>query len=159
MNNAVFVYGSLLRGLGNHGILAHAEQDGRALFVAEAETAEPFAMVSFGAFPGLIDAGDHRERVTGEVWIVDDATLARLDQLEGNGHFYTRQLRPVGDVMAWVYLLPAEQLAGRPRVAGGSWRAFVDADSPRLSGSEPVEYDDHEDEGDDGIVFVEDGEG
>lgn len=152
MTHAVFVYGSLLRGLWNHGILARAQECGQAHFIGEIETKEAFAMVSFGAFPGLIDGGSKRERVTGEVWVVDDATLEQLDQLEGNGRFYTRQLRPVGagDVMAWIYLLPKSQLGGRPRVRGGSWRAFVDADDPS-----PVEYDE-DDESDDGAVFVED---
>lgn len=158
MTNAthtVFVYGSLLRGLGNHGLIARHAARGGAVFMGEAETRDPYAMISFGAFPGVVDGGENPERVTGEVWIVDDLALAELDRLEGNGRFYTRKRIVVGDALiAWCYLLPSDYL-DHPRVMGGSWRAFVTGES--MVDESAVAYDNGADEEDDGsIVYIED---
>lgn len=93
----VFVYGSLKRGFGNHPVI----QDGS--FIDEAITSEPsYEMFCMGGFPGVVH-GD--KLISGEVYAVDDLVLERLDRLEGNGSFYTREVVDTTIGPAWVYLL------------------------------------------------------
>ena len=86
----VFVYGSLKRGFGNHDLLAKSK------FHGSLNTAEDcYHMNSLGAFPAVTTVSDDCENgysISGELYTVDSATLRKLDQLEGNGSFYTRQL-------------------------------------------------------------------
>jgi len=113
----VFVYGSLLRGMGNHGFLE------RSRFVRSARTALGYRMYSLGAFPGV--ARDVGGQVLGEVFDVDGATLARLDRLEGHPHFYMRSVIALEDgERVETYLIPLETVAPhRAVVATGDWRA------------------------------------
>jgi gamma-glutamylcyclotransferase (GGCT)/AIG2-like uncharacterized protein YtfP len=115
----VFVYGTLKRGCSNHHFLA-----GQA-FLGEARTAPGFTLFELNGFPGMVAVADDREGVSGEVWSVDDATLIRLDELEGTAEgLYRREavplLAPFGHeaVNAYVY---ARSIEGR-RKAGSSWR-------------------------------------
>ena len=115
-STAVFVYGTLLQGEGNHDLLA------RARFVGPGRTAPRFALHDLGAFPGLVDGGEHA--VEGEVYIVRPDTLARLDQLEGHPRFYRRAPIALEDgSTVETYLLPRNRVEGRPVIASGSWRA------------------------------------
>lgn len=80
----VFVYGSLKKGFGNHGLLSQSE------FLGEAETCDSrFKMVSLGSFPGVYDVGN--DRIKGEIYAVDHYTLRNLDRLESEGSFYSRR--------------------------------------------------------------------
>ena len=112
----VFVYGSLKSGFQNHRYLAAAEPLGTGRSVPR------YYMVNLQAYPAIVDA--HRTSfrpaspgsVSGELYSVDDATLAALDHLEGHPRYYVRRLCRVllGDagnersVMAWIYEMPAE---------------------------------------------------
>ena len=121
----VFVYGSLLRGLGNHALLMRHQ----AAFLGEAFTEEAtFSMVSLGAFPAICWGGC--QRIKGEVYQVDDAGIAALDRLEGTPSFYKRERIAVvldGErVMVWTYLL-ASGNSYRSPVPGGDWRAHIAA--------------------------------
>lgn len=110
----VFVYGTLLTGQSNHALL-HG-----CTLVRAARTQACFELVDLGAFPGLVAGGT--VAVAGEVYAVDETTLARLDRLEGHPHFYERKtirLEDGEEVMA--YLLPAEEVEGLPRIASGDW--------------------------------------
>ena len=71
----VFVYGTLKRGFRNHRFLE------AAAYVGEAYTVKAYRMLD-GRFPVLRDAGPHPQPVAGEVYDVDDGTLAKLDELE-----------------------------------------------------------------------------
>jgi gamma-glutamylcyclotransferase (GGCT)/AIG2-like uncharacterized protein YtfP len=73
----LFVYGTLKRGGSNHAFLAGQR------FLGAARTAPGFTLFSLGSYPGLVAAPDDSAGVTGELWSVDDACLARLDVLEG----------------------------------------------------------------------------
>ena len=122
MAHLVFVYGSLLRGLGNHRVIADGE------LLGEGVTDANYHMVSLGGFPGVIEDG--KTAIVGELYRVSDATLRGLDQLEGNGSFYTRVQRTITLTdgrtrTAWIYLLPAERgyLDNDP-VETGSWREY-----------------------------------
>jgi gamma-glutamylcyclotransferase (GGCT)/AIG2-like uncharacterized protein YtfP len=148
MTHTVFVYGSLLSGLGNHGLLQR--HDARAL--GNGRTADAFTMISLGAFPGVIEKGD--TAIEGELYEVDDDGVAGLDMLEGNGSFYTREQKLIrtdgGTVVAWIYLLPPRYLEEREDVvASGNWR---DAQPVARNWHDTVEVgsdDDAEDEDDD----------
>lgn len=112
----IFVYGSLLSGEPNHRVLA------RAALVAEAVTEPRFALHDLGAFPGMVDGGEHA--IAGEVYTVDGDTLAALDRLEGVPRFYQRAPIPLADgTIAETYLLTRAQVEGRPVIANGCWRA------------------------------------
>jgi gamma-glutamylaminecyclotransferase len=100
--HAVFVYGTLKRGFTNYTrYLGVAETFGKASFIGNAKTVEHFPMVvrspnppvSSGA-PLLMDVPGVGNHVLGEVFVVDDTTLAALDLLEGvnTGRYYKRQL-------------------------------------------------------------------
>ena len=75
MPTRVFVYGTLLAGEPNHRLLA------RARLVTEARTKPAFELRDLGSSPRLVRGGAHA--VAGEVYEVDEATLAALDRLEG----------------------------------------------------------------------------
>ena len=68
-------------------------------------------MNSLGAFPAVTTVSDDSENgysISGELYTVDSATLRKLDQLEGNGSFYTRQLVRIDSPVikeAWIYLM------------------------------------------------------
>jgi gamma-glutamylcyclotransferase (GGCT)/AIG2-like uncharacterized protein YtfP len=81
----VFVYGTLKRGIHNHRLLEKSQ------FIGEAFTVEKFRMYNVG-FP-IIHESDHPDAksVFGEVYDVDDETLARLDSLEAEGKMYDRK--------------------------------------------------------------------
>jgi gamma-glutamylcyclotransferase (GGCT)/AIG2-like uncharacterized protein YtfP len=85
----LFVYGTLRKGGENHALLEHAR------FVGAATTAERYALFVDG-IPFLASMPPVH-RVRGEVYAVDDATLARLDELEGHPRWYER--RPVTVVL------------------------------------------------------------
>jgi gamma-glutamylaminecyclotransferase len=112
----VFVYGSLLAGEPNHGVLRGAT------LIAEARTAAEFALHDLGAFPGMVAGG--ADVIAGEIYEVDDDTLAALDRLEGHPRFYRRTPITLADgTLVETYLLTRAQVEGRPVVASGSWRA------------------------------------
>jgi gamma-glutamylcyclotransferase (GGCT)/AIG2-like uncharacterized protein YtfP len=97
----VFVYGTLMRGHGNHRIL----QEFNATFIGEARTLAPYMML-YAGIPYVIhaeDYGDHMEThpVKGEVYEVDKAGLQRLDRLEGYrpGREYNHYTREEIDVL------------------------------------------------------------
>jgi gamma-glutamylaminecyclotransferase len=74
----VFVYGTLKRGLSNHGWLKGQE------FAGEARTEARYRMYDLGGYPGMVVAEAGKgERIEGEVWEVDEAALRGLDVLEG----------------------------------------------------------------------------
>ena len=74
MNN-VFVYGTLLSGQGNNRLLGDSPCAGKGYI-------NGYRMYSLGGFPAIV-AAHTAERVEGEVYVVDDETLDRLDMLEG----------------------------------------------------------------------------
>lgn len=113
----VFVYGTLLAGEANHGLLATAQ-----LVASIARTEAAFELRDLGSFPGLVAGGEHA--VVGEVYEVDAPTLIALDHLEDHPTFYLRtQVVLEGGLEVWTYLLPRAQVEGCPIIASGDWRA------------------------------------
>jgi gamma-glutamylaminecyclotransferase len=112
----VFTYGTLLRGESNHDLLL------RARFVAEARTEPCFELFDLGPFPAMSTGGE--TAVVGEIYAVDDATLARLDHLEGHPRLYQRtQIRLEGGQEVQTYLMERFRMRGRARIRSGDWRA------------------------------------
>ena len=100
----VFVYGSLKSGFGNHRLL----EDSNAEFLGTTYTKDTnFLMFSFGAFPAVVKNEEFGYgAVEGELYLVDQITMFKLDMLEGNGTFYTRELVELDDgSKAWMYLI------------------------------------------------------
>lgn len=117
MNNEkklAFVYGSLLRGFGNHRVIEGAK------FLGEHVTDGKFTMVSLSSFPGVIENGD--TAIIGEVYEVTDEIFSRLDMLEGYPTFYGRKQIKTAYGDAWIYLLPNSYLTNHSKVASGNWR-------------------------------------
>lgn len=116
MITRVFVYGTLLAGEANHGLLA------RARFVGAARTPAGYALHDLGAYPAMIAGGG--DAIVGEVYDVDAATLQALDELEDHPTYYQRTVIALADgAPAATYLLSATDVAGHAVIASGSWRA------------------------------------
>lgn len=119
MSGLLFVYGTLQRGRVNHGQLAGQR------FVGPARTVPGFRLYDLGGYPGLGPFPEAVTGVTGEVWAVDAAALARLDAFEGVGEgLYRRgpvalQSPYVGEAVEAYF--PVADVSGRP-VVGETWR-------------------------------------
>lgn len=126
VHQQVFVYGTLLRGEVNHGLLRGAR------WLGEHRTQACYTMYALGAYPGVTRGG--RTAVSGQVFRVDGAGLRRLDRLEDYPRLYDRQLIQTPYGRAWIYLYRGD-LRDRPVIAGGDWRSFAaDPDSFRSAG-------------------------
>lgn len=80
----VFVYGTLKRGFCNHYLLENQK------FLGTTRTAPQFDIFAFdksNPFPIMTEG---TERVSGEVYEVDDTAIKRLDVLESEGRLYHR---------------------------------------------------------------------
>jgi gamma-glutamylaminecyclotransferase len=122
LRTRVFVYGTLLAGECNHRHLVNAR------LVAEVKTEPAFRLYDLGPFPGLVAVGS--DAVIGEVYEVEEPTLAMLDQLEGHPRFYVRKSIVLeSGALVQTYLLMPHQVVGRPIIASGSWRAHTEGTS------------------------------
>ena len=100
--NKVFVYGSLKQGHGNNRFLSNSNFIGKGITLDD-----DFKMISLGGFPGIIDGNN---RIVGELYEIDDEVFQSIDSLEGNGHFYKRELVDImlldgKNYKAWIYIL------------------------------------------------------
>jgi gamma-glutamylcyclotransferase len=76
MKTIIFVYGTLRQNYHNHAYLNTAN------FLGEAKTQDKFVMHFNGRIP-FVSESQSISQIMGEVYEVDDLTLARLDELEG----------------------------------------------------------------------------
>jgi gamma-glutamylaminecyclotransferase len=112
----IFVYGSLLSGEANHAHL------GSSRSLGPARTHPSYTLVDLGPYPALLDEGT--TAVVGELYDVDDATRAALDEFEGHPTYYRRGAVRIAsheglDVEAYFLLGGA---AGALAIPGGDWR-------------------------------------
>jgi gamma-glutamylaminecyclotransferase len=115
----VFVYGSLLRGLSNHVLLAQAR------FLGEARTKNQYALY-LDYFPKVIQ-DEPVSPIVGELYLVDGPTLALLDDLEDHPFEYRREQVIVimddgAETRAWIYFHPQ---SGGYLVTGGDLLAWL----------------------------------
>jgi len=116
MNKTIlFIYGSLKRGQKSHHFLADQE------FRGEASTMPLYRLHGLGWHPGMVLDQDAGLDVQGELWAVDDATLAKLDEYEGVPSWFVREDVAVRDCFETVqaYLFNGSVPEGAP--TGGSW--------------------------------------
>jgi gamma-glutamylaminecyclotransferase len=111
----LFVYGTLLKGEANHGLLAKSQ------FVGQAKTNPEYTLVDLGAYPAMVEGG--QTAILGEVYRIEEQTLLRLDRLEGHPHYYTRKtIELEGGMNAEAYVLDQSRYRGSTLIAGGDWR-------------------------------------
>ncbi len=111
----VFVYGTLMRGEHHHDKLAHAT------FLGARSTLPAYDLVRIDYYPALLPGGS--TSVTGELFRVDDATLARLDELEEVPTYYLRASIELTDgSTALTYLMPRERAVGAKPIPSGDFR-------------------------------------
>jgi len=96
----LFVYGTLKRGFGNHHFLQHSH------FIDTAHTKLKYALYVSGI--PFVTEKVQVSRIYGEVYMVTEPTLKRIDALEGHPVWYCRKLIPVlldkgGEINAWLY--------------------------------------------------------
>lgn len=110
----VFVYGSLKRGERHQAEMAGAR------FVAAVRTAPAYTLVDAGTYPGLIETGT--TAIAGELYEVDAALLARLDEFEEVPDAYRRgTVRLESGQEALAYFLPLAEGERLPAIPSGRW--------------------------------------
>jgi gamma-glutamylcyclotransferase (GGCT)/AIG2-like uncharacterized protein YtfP len=96
----VFVYGTLRQSQSNHKLLGEADCYGTG------SSREKYAMYITGSYPYVIST-EGRYPIVGELYAVDDDTLAKLDKMEGHPRYYTRREIAVDvngiEYLAWMY--------------------------------------------------------
>lgn len=109
----VFVYGTLRQGESNHHWLAGAD------CLGECRLPGSYLLYHLGSYPAVV-TGPDGGALMGEVYQVDDSTLALLDELEEYPRLYGRILiaTPFGE--AWLYHY-AQPVDGAPLISGGDW--------------------------------------
>lgn len=113
----IFVYGTLRRGESNAHLM-----DG-ARFVRDAQTPPAFTLFALDGHPGM--GPDGHDAVHGEVYDVDELTLARLDRLEAHPTWYERLPITLADgEVVETYILPPRFTAGCPVISSGDWVAW-----------------------------------
>ncbi|XVE90398.1 hypothetical protein DITRI_Ditri20bG0074500 [Diplodiscus trichospermus] len=91
--NLIFTYGTLKRGFSNHVLLQDLMRTGDAVFKGTYQTVEKYPLVC-GPYrvPFLLNMPGSGQRVTGELYAVSAAGLARVDELEGTSHGHYERL-------------------------------------------------------------------
>lgn len=111
----VFVYGTLLRGERNHGLMTGAR------FLRPALTRAQFDLHDLGPFPGMVAGG--ATQIDGELYAVSPQGVHNLDELEDHPEYFRRSTIQLEDgTRVESYLLPEAHGSPYPRIACGSWR-------------------------------------
>lgn len=115
VTNLVAVYGSLRKGLGNHGVLGDSELLGTT-------QVHGFEMISLGGFPAIYDG---EGEITIEVYSMDsEMTAKNLDMLEGYPTFYNRKIIETEFGDAWVYFFDNPTRYPQIKVEEGDWVVY-----------------------------------
>lgn len=109
----VAVYGSLRKGMGNHGLLDRNDAQ-----LLSTEVISGFEMYSLGGFPYIKPASEGD--ITIEVYAVPITAMKALDMLEGYPSFYNRKLVDTTKGQAWIYYID-DYGTGYGRVTSGDW--------------------------------------
>ena len=111
----VFVYGSLKRGMANHGQLRGARWLGNAQL-------EGLALYDLGPFPMAVSSDAADAVVHGELHAVNAAQLEVLDRFEGVPRLYERRAWHLANGQrVWVYVGRAAQVRHVDRIVSGHW--------------------------------------
>jgi gamma-glutamylcyclotransferase (GGCT)/AIG2-like uncharacterized protein YtfP len=111
----LFVYGTLMAGENAHRML------GDARFLGTGQTAPAYTLYQLGSYPALVEGG--HSAVYGELFAVDEATLAQLDVYEGVPELYVRAaIRLLDGSTALTYVMPLDRVQDRQAIATGDWK-------------------------------------
>ncbi|MFP4093108.1 MAG: gamma-glutamylcyclotransferase [Cyclobacteriaceae bacterium] len=115
----LFVYGTLRKGGSNHYYMAESR------LLRQAYCLRGYVLLNYhDMYPFMIKASA-KEEVTGDVYQVDEATLAELNLLEDvENKLYKLAWLP--DEGFYTYLKYEQDPEGMPRVAGGDWLAYLE---------------------------------
>tara|TARA_R110002050_G_scaffold51747_1_gene118635 strand:+ start:1079 stop:1492 length:414 start_codon:yes stop_codon:yes gene_type:complete len=120
----VAVYGSLRRGLGNHGVLGTTSE-----FLGEIKTKAEFSLYDLGYYPGIKEKG--QTSIVMEVYKVTPSILSSVNRLEGyvedrEATFYDRISIPTefGDAFTYVFVPPVDN---RDKVIMGDWKEYYES--------------------------------
>jgi molybdenum cofactor guanylyltransferase len=109
----IFVYGTLLAGESNHGLLANAEFLG-------ADQLQNAQLYDLGEYPMMLPG---EGTVTGELYRVTSDTLSELDILEEHPEVYFRgQIILESGRSSQVYWGRSQHTVNCPGITGGDWR-------------------------------------
>jgi gamma-glutamylcyclotransferase (GGCT)/AIG2-like uncharacterized protein YtfP len=109
----IFVYGTLLEGESNHGLLADAE----FLGIDRLTNAQLF---NLGDYPMIVPG---EGLVLGEAYRISPAILQKLDILEEHPDYYQRGLVTLqSSRIAFAYWGQTDLVIGYSIIASGSWR-------------------------------------
>lgn len=107
-NQFLFVYGTLMRSGRAEDLLSDSEFMGKAIL-------KDYAMYNLGRYPGIV--AQKGAWVEGELYAIHDSAIPRLDEYEGEGYLYRRELVTVessaGSKQAWAYVY-LEKPEGEP---------------------------------------------
>ena len=119
----LFVYGTLMAGQVNHGVLEGAE------FLRVAHTAPRHALHDLGEYPAMADAGE--VAVQGEVYRVSLERLGQVDEFEDHPNLFCRTPVELID-RTWVhaYVASAALVRGFPSLPDGTWGRQPNGGSP-----------------------------
>ena len=113
----IFVYGSLRAGLPLNDALSNSS------FIQTVKSESKYTMYDLGAFPCIRKNGE--TSIVGDLYSVDDDTLARLDMIEGIPTLYQRDFIDIKgwdnpDTEIYAYFFSNEVYA-TPTVESGDW--------------------------------------
>lgn len=113
MTHRVFVYGTLKKGNSVRGLNMFSDRG--VDFISDAVTTEAeYSLYDLGAFPAVTLGGNNR--ISGEVWEVNDQMMEVLDSIEGYPDFYNRVITNTTSGPAWMYYIPdLDNDSGFPR--------------------------------------------
>jgi gamma-glutamylaminecyclotransferase len=110
----LFVYGTLLSGERDHGLLAGAT------FVGPVRTVPEFALVDLVVYPALVAPG--RVAIVGELYLVSKKHRFTLDVKKECPVLFHRRTVRLEDGEAEAYAMRDEQARGKRRIANGDWK-------------------------------------
>lgn len=124
----ISVYGSLLAGLGNHGVISQYIRTGEAKFIAD-DKIKGFDLYAVSSFPGIKRSADTNKLVNVEVYEVEDRALASVRMLEGyreggSNTFYDEidvETENNGTVRAYLYM---PDVYPQDLVEDGNWMKY-----------------------------------
>ena len=116
--HSVFVYGTLRKNGHYHHLIEQAE------FVDTGSTLPHYRLIDLGSYPGLLKNGN--TAVRGEVYRMNDATLADLDLLEEVPHLYFREeiYLDTGQKV-WTYFLQPHQAVNYKEIPSGDYFSYL----------------------------------
>lgn len=112
----VFTYGTLMKGQRAYGIF------GDMKFISDG-ILNGYGIFEVGSYPAVVPVEGFR--VFGEIYEVNEETLRRLDEYEGEGFLYLRKRLPIetesGTVPVWVYVYNRDVSSLELRAPIGKW--------------------------------------